>query len=75
MPITHTFQYLKSKGGQVQRISATKKLTRSKAIYYHCLDCSGGLIKEAHRCPIKTCPIYPYRPRSAVVSKENGKHD
>lgn len=32
-----------------------------KAIRAKCLDCSGGSSTEADRCPIKDCPLYPFR--------------
>lgn len=38
-----------------------KKLTPLKAIRAKCIDCSGGVPKEVRECPIKDCPIYPYR--------------
>lgn len=31
------------------------------AIHRHCLDCSGGCRKEVEACPIKDCPLWPYR--------------
>ncbi|GAH07493.1 unnamed protein product, partial [marine sediment metagenome] len=50
MAITHTFNYLRVKtNGDVTQKVITEEITRGKAIYYHCLDCSGGMIKEAHR--------------------------
>lgn len=38
-----------------------KKLTPVKAIRFKCLDCCVGQISEVRLCPVKTCPIYPYR--------------
>ena len=32
-----------------------------KAIREKCLDCSGGQYKEVELCPIKSCPLYPFR--------------
>lgn len=37
------------------------RLTRGKAIRAKCLDCSCGDAKEVRLCPIKDCPLYPYR--------------
>lgn len=32
-----------------------------KAIRSKCIDCSGGSVNEVRLCPIKDCPLYPYR--------------
>lgn len=32
-----------------------------KAIYGHCLECSGGSRKQLHNCNVKKCKLYPYR--------------
>ena len=32
-----------------------------KAIRMKCLDCSGGSRREAERCTVKTCALYPFR--------------
>lgn len=31
------------------------------AIRKKCLDCSGGMINEVKRCPIKDCPLWTFR--------------
>lgn len=31
------------------------------AIHQKCLECSGGYLTERERCPMKECPLYPYR--------------
>ena len=36
-------------------------LTRAKSIREKCLDCMCGNAAEVRRCPIKTCPLFPYR--------------
>ena len=36
-------------------------LTPIKAIRAKCLDCSCGMAKEVRLCPIKDCPLWPYR--------------
>lgn len=36
-------------------------LTPIKAIRKKCLQCSNDQPKEVKECPIKTCPLYPYR--------------
>lgn len=38
-----------------------KKLTPMKAIRAKCIECSGGSAYEVRLCPIKKCPLYPYR--------------
>lgn len=35
--------------------------TPLKAIRAKCLDCSGNSVTEVKLCPIKNCPLYPYR--------------
>lgn len=36
-------------------------LTPIKAIRQHCIECMGGQRSEVKRCPLKGCPLYPYR--------------
>lgn len=36
-------------------------LTPLKAIRAKCLDCSCGNPNEVRLCPIRDCPLYPYR--------------
>lgn len=36
-------------------------LTPIKAIRAKCIDCSGSQTKEVKACPVKKCPLYPYR--------------
>jgi len=38
-----------------------KRLTPIKSIRKHCLECSGGSVKEVRECIIENCPLYPYR--------------
>lgn len=38
-----------------------KKITALKAIRLKCLECSNGSSTEVTECPVKNCPIYPYR--------------
>lgn len=35
--------------------------TPLKAVRAKCLDCSGNSVTEVKLCPIKNCPLYPYR--------------
>lgn len=37
------------------------RLTRAKAIRAKCIDCTCDQTAEIRRCPIKTCPLWPYR--------------
>ena len=32
-----------------------------KAIRMKCIDCSGGSRREAERCQVKGCALYPFR--------------
>ena len=36
-------------------------LTPIKAIRKKCLSCSCGHVAEVRECPVKDCPLYPYR--------------
>lgn len=36
-------------------------LTPVKAIRAKCLDCCCGQAKEVRLCPLKKCPLFPYR--------------
>lgn len=38
-----------------------KNLTPIKSIRAKCIDCSRGQLKEVKECPIKNCPLWPYR--------------
>lgn len=37
------------------------KLTPLKAIRRYCIECSGDSYNEVRNCPIKECPLYPFR--------------
>ena len=69
MAVKHTFKYLKQDKDGAKEVWKTENLTRQRAIYYHCMDCSGGSIWEANRCEIKECPLYPYRGSSKIKIK------
>jgi len=36
-------------------------MTKQRAIYLKCLDCSGGSAKEVTLCIMFDCPLWPYR--------------
>jgi hypothetical protein len=57
MAFTHTFKYLKA--GKERKI--TRNLSASKAIRFHCLDCSGGSEPDVRECEIDLCPLWPFR--------------
>ena len=38
-------------------------VTYRRAVRQHCMDCSGGSIKEADRCKVKHCALWVLRPR------------
>ena len=58
----HTFKYLKSTSDGVDERTETRELTRSQAIKFNCLDCSGGLTADVRDCQITTCPLWVFRP-------------
>ncbi len=48
------------------------KLTPLKAIRRKCFECSGFSVREIKNCPVKACPLYPFRfgknpPKNGVV--------
>lgn len=43
-----------------------------KAIRAKCYDCSGFMASEIRSCPIKDCPLYPYRFAKNPNSKRRG---
>lgn len=49
-------------------------MTPLKAIRAKCLDCCGGSYKEVKHCPIKDCPLRPYRmgrrPRVSATTRQ-----
>lgn len=44
-----------------------------KAIRQKCLDCNGGVRKEADECDLVACPLHPYRLGKIILEKENKK--
>jgi len=38
-----------------------QKLTPLKAIRLKCLDCCAGSRKEVRLCPVRDCPLWPFR--------------
>lgn len=43
------------------RCPETSSTRPMRAIRLKCMDCSGQLRKEVEFCPVKHCPLYPYR--------------
>ena len=56
-----------------------KRLTPIKAIRAKCLDCSYGQAQEVRLCPLKKCPLYPYRmgrrPKDGEIIDECGEDE
>jgi hypothetical protein len=44
-------------------------MTKQRAIYLKCLDCSGGSAKEVTLCNILDCPLWEYRCGYHISSK------
>jgi hypothetical protein len=44
-------------------------MTKQRAIYLKCLDCSGGSPKEATLCDLFDCPLWEYRCGYHISSK------
>lgn len=38
-----------------------EKISPLRAIREKCLDCSGGSRQELSQCPVKGCPLHPFR--------------
>ncbi|MEQ8235446.1 MAG: hypothetical protein ABRQ23_01575 [Syntrophomonadaceae bacterium] len=47
------------------------KKTMDQAVRAYCLQCSNHSKKEVETCPIKKCPLYPYR----LGKEEQGQVD
>lgn len=77
MAIKHTFRYLRSvSGGYVEERVETRNLTRSQAIKFNCLDCSGGIVVEVRECIIKTCPLWVFRPyQNQILASRDSASD
>ena len=43
------------------------------AIHRHCLECSGGSRREASRCRMKNCALYPWRVPEATEKAKKDK--
>ena len=49
-----------------------KRPSPIKAIRQKCLDCSGGKASEVKLCPLKNCPLHPFRSgRNPYGTKRN----
>jgi len=48
-------------GSVVAGFEQGRRLTPVQAIRAWCLDCSGGVKREARLCVRPECPLYPYR--------------
>ncbi len=53
MSVKHTWR---TKDG-----TKTGELTQAKAIRLKCLDCSCWSSKEVELCPVRLCPLWPFR--------------
>lgn len=52
---------------------AEKRLTRGEAIRKHCVECSGGQVKEVRNCTVKKCYLYRYRMGTEETDSEKPK--
>jgi len=53
-----------------------QKLTPLKAIRLKCLDCCAGSRKEVRLCPVRDCPLWPFRMgRNHSNSRDTGRSD
>lgn len=52
-----------------------KRLTPVKAIRAKCLDCCCWQATEVRMCPVKDCPLYPYRMGHNPARQGKGKRD
>lgn len=48
-------------------------MTKQKAIYLKCLDCSGGSAKDVTLCTLFECPLWEYRCGFHVTSGRYAK--
>jgi hypothetical protein len=72
MAFEHTFSYLKSTQEGIKNVTETRNLSASKAIRFHCMDCSGGNVAVVRECHLVKCPLWPFRMgKSRPHSKKN----
>ena len=53
-----------------KRRKADDLTTYRRAVRQHCMDCSGGSIKEAERCRVKSCALWELRPKKTKEAKK-----
>jgi len=49
--------------------------TPIQAIRAKCLDCSYGQPKEVRLCPVKNCPLWPYRLGRRPATRQGKKRE
>ena len=47
-----------------------RKLSEAQAIRKHCIECSGGSVKEVEECNIKNCYLYDFRMGKSKTNKQ-----
>jgi len=55
IPSTYKYNWILARRG---------KLSKTKAVKLHCIECSGWSLREASECVVNTCALYNHRPRS-----------
>ena len=50
-------------------ITTTRKMTPRRAIKEKCKDCSTGSLAEVRICPVKACPLWPFRCKNPMQSQ------
>lgn len=46
---------------KIDRDRRNGKMTRAKAIHYHCIDCMGYQSYEVKKCANTNCPLWEFR--------------
>lgn len=60
----------------IDRDRKAGKLTRERAIHYHCIDCMGYSVQDVAGCQNKECPLWEYRTGTYTPLGENaGEED
>lgn len=56
---------------KIDRDRRNGKMTRAKAIHYHCIDCMGYQSYEVKKCANTNCPLWEFRRDKNTAA---GKH-
>lgn len=67
----------KTKGhtSKIDRDRRNGKMTRAKAIHYHCIDCMGYQSYEVKKCANTNCPLWEFRMGTKTPLRESTRKE